>query len=203
MATSIRTATAGDVAAISATLARAFFDDPLKLFLAGGKELTAERAAPFFTAFQKIQMPHGHVYTASVGGVEHAAAAIWSPPGHWKIPVRQVLRYSPAFLRLYGLRFIPNLQVLTDLEKRHPPEPHYYLEIIGTDPAHQGKGLGTALIQPMVEQADVEGVGMYLESSKLSNVPFYARFGFEVREELTHRRNGPRQWLMWRDPVSG
>jgi len=31
-------------------------------------------------------------------------------------------------------------------------------------------------------------------------VAFYGRFGFEVRRTMTHRRDGPTQWLMWRDP---
>ena len=45
-----------------------------------------------------------------------------------------------------------------------------------------------------------EDVGAYLESSKETNVPYYRHFGFEVREEVDHRRGGPRQWSMWRDP---
>jgi len=199
MAIAVRSATADDIPPISRTLAKAFANDPVKLFLCGGKELTVETTMPFFTVFQRIQLPHGHVYTTD----DHGAAAIWAPPGGWKVPPMQIVRHTPTFLKLYGLRFFGNLGVLSDLERRHPTEPHYYLEFIGTDPAHQGKGLGTALIQPMVERADVEGVGMYLESSKLSNVSFYSRFGFEVREVLTHRRNGPKQWLMWRDPMMG
>ena len=80
--------------------------------------------------------------------------------------------------------------MLGDLEKLHPSEPHYYLEFIGTDPAHQGKGMGTQLITPMVERCDTEGVPAYLESSNLRNVPFYARHGFEQvgRKRFDHRR---------------
>ena len=199
MTTPIRLATKADNAAISRTLAKSFADDPVKLFLCGGEQLPIDRAMAFFSAFQKIQLPHGHVYTTP--GVE--AAAIWAPPGEWKVPFSAIVKNSPTFVKLYGRRFLPNLSVLTDLEKRHPKEPHYYLEFIGTDPAQQGKGWGTKLMQPMIERADVEGVGMYLESSKESNVPFYARFGFEVREVMQHRRNGPKQWLMWRDPIAG
>ena len=51
----------------------------------------------------------------------------------------------------------------------------------------------------MVQRADDEGVGLYLESSKESNVGFYGRFGFEVRRTLTLRK-GPDMWLMWRKP---
>lgn len=196
MGTDIRHVTAADVPAVSLMLARSFADDPVKLFLVGGNELPIEKTAPFFRVMQTIQLLHGHVYTTA----DHSAAALWSPPGQWKIPFTQVVRHSPAFFKLYGWRFIPNLSVLADMEKLHPEAPHYYLEILGTDPARQGQGLGTALMSPMIERADREGVGMYLESSKESNVPYYSRFGFAVTRELQHRRNGPKMWLMWRDP---
>lgn len=196
MAPTVKNVTAADIASTSLVLARAFADDPVKLHLVGGKELPPERTASFFRVMQTVQLPHGHVYTTD----DHAATALWAPPGQWKIPFRTIARHSGTFLKLYGWRFLPNLTVLADMEKHHPAEPHYYLEIIGTDPAQQGRGLGTALIDPMVERADREGVGMYLESSKESNVPYYSRFGFRVTKELKHRRNGPAMWLMWRDP---
>jgi ribosomal protein S18 acetylase RimI-like enzyme len=192
----IRSATASDIEPVSLMLARAFADDPVKLFLVGGKQLAPERVAPFFRVMQTIQLPHGHVYTTD----DHAAAALWSPPGAWKIPVSAIARHAGTLLKLYGWRFLPNLTVLNDMEKHHPPEPHYYLEIIGTDPDQQGRGLGTALMTPMLERADREGVGAYLESTKESNLAFYARFGFTVTKELKHRRKGPVMWLMWRDP---
>lgn len=196
MPAEVRKATPEDIPAISRTLANAFHDDPVKSFLAGGRTLSTDDVRPFFDAFANIQLPHGETYVTP--GVE--AAAIWAPPGEWKVPFTKVMRYTPRFLKLYGMRFFSNLQVLTDLEKLHPAEPHYYLEFIGTDPAHQGKGHARALLEPMIERADREGVGVYLESSKESNVSFYGRFGFQVRREMDHRRDGPRQWLMWRDP---
>jgi ribosomal protein S18 acetylase RimI-like enzyme len=196
MGIEVRNAVAGDIPAISVTLAKAFADDPVKLFLVGGKQLPIARVTPFFTAFMDIQLPHGLVFTTA--GYE--AASIWAPPGQWKIPDTQVVRKLPTFLRLYGWRLPRNLGVLTALEKRHPKEPHYYLEFIGTAPEHQGKGAGSSMISPMLERADDEGVGMYLESSKESNVPFYSRFGFKVTSTITHKHNGPTMWLMWRDP---
>ncbi|MGD9995944.1 MAG: GNAT family N-acetyltransferase [Ilumatobacteraceae bacterium] len=166
----VRAVTAADVPATSLTLAKAFADDPVKLFLAGGRQLPVERVAPFFRVMQTIQLRHGLVATTD----DRAAAAIWAAPGHWKIPFRTIARHTATFVRLYGWRFLPNLTVLADMEKVHPHEPHYYLEILGTDPAHQGRGLGTALMAPMIERADREGVGVYLESSKESNVAYYS-----------------------------
>ncbi len=113
---SIRHVLAADVEATSISLARAFHDDPVKLFLTGGKVLSERRVAPFFRAFQQIQLPHGHVYCTDDLG----AAAIWAPPGEWKMPLRSVVRNSPTFLKMYGWRFLANLAVLADMEKAHP-----------------------------------------------------------------------------------
>jgi len=155
-----------------------------------------ERAATrFFTLMAHLQIPHGEVYTTSAT----EAAAVWAPPGRWKVSNLEIVRNTPAFLRIFGRRFIPNLSVLSLLEKNHPEEPHYYLEFLGTDPAHQGKGFGTALMQPMIDRCDREGVGAYLESSKESNLGFYGRFGFEVIKIINHKSGVP-QWLMWRNP---
>jgi ribosomal protein S18 acetylase RimI-like enzyme len=196
MAIDVHVVAADEVATAALPLAEAFVDDPLKLFLCGGEELPVERSRPFFEAFMRIHLGYGHVYTTA----DHGGSAIWSAPGHWKIPISQIVRNSPRFLRLYGLRLFPNLQVLTDLERLHPTEPHYYLEFVGTRPSVRGKGYGAALIEPVIARADAEGVGCYLENSKEANLGFYARFGFEVRRTMRHRRNGPKQWLMWRDP---
>ena len=192
----VRQVTLDDVPTASTTLAEAFQDDPIKCFLVGRDEVPVATSRPFFRAFLRMQIPHG--LTFATPGFE--SVSVWAPPDHWKVPFTQIARNTPTFLKLYKWRFGPNLLVLGDMERKHPHDPHYYLEFVGTSPASQGKGMGTKVIAPMCARADEEGVGMYLESSKESNVPFYSRFGFEVRETLQHRRNGPTMWLMWRDP---
>lgn len=72
--------------------------------------------------------------------------------------------------------------------------------MLGTDPDHQGKGIGSALVSHVTDKADAEGMPCYLESSKESNVPFYVCHGFEVTEELSLPANGPKVWGMWREP---
>jgi len=71
--------------------------------------------------------------------------------------------------------------------------------VLGTDPQHQGKGIGSALLAPVLAKCDAEGIPAYLESSKERNIPFYRRHGFEVTTEL-NLKNGPSLWPMWRDP---
>ena len=67
------------------------------------------------------------------------------------------------------------------------------------DPDRQGTGVGSALLADGVERIDAEGLPAYLESSKERNVPLYARFGFEVVEELRPKGGGPTLWCMWRE----
>jgi len=89
-----------------------------------------------------------------------------------------------------------SLSRITSLRSR---EPHWYLAVLGTDPPKQGRGIGSALLQPVLDRCDAEGAPAYLESSKESNVPFHRRHGFHVTEEV-HLTGGPTVWTMWRDP---
>jgi GNAT superfamily N-acetyltransferase len=66
-------------------------------------------------------------------------------------------------------------------------------------PQHQRQGLGTRLVEPILECADCDGATCRLETSDPANVAFYERFGFEVVEGgvpgapvLTAMRRPPR-----------
>jgi len=189
--------TSTELPAAALTLARAFHDDPIFSLLFGGS-VPEPRARRFFEIMGKVQLRHQLVHRTPA----MEAVSIWAPPGEWKLPNAQIAKNSIGLMRVFGHRLFSNLEILGRLEKAHPHEPHYYLEFIGTDPRHQGKGMGTQLMQPMIERCDTEGVGAYLESSKESNVGYYARFGFEVTQVLTHKarkgESGRQMWLMWR-----
>ena len=136
-----------------------FADDPVKFpHRRQGAAGQADRAV--LHGLRTDAAAHGLVFTTP--GRE--GGALWAPPGRWKVPLIQIIKATPQFLRLYGWRFVPNLGVLSTLEKAHPTEPHYYLEFLGTDPAHQGRGIGSTLLQPVLDRCDDEGVGAYLES---------------------------------------
>ena len=93
------------------------------------------------------------------------------------------------------------LKMLALIESMHPhEEPHWYLATLGTDPEVQGRGIGSALLRPVLEHCDAEGQPAYLESSKEKNLAFYSRHGFEVVKEVPLPGGGPTIWTMWRDP---
>ncbi|MBV9412287.1 MAG: GNAT family N-acetyltransferase [Acidimicrobiia bacterium] len=194
----IKKATDADVPRLAESLAAAFHDDPVISWMIPDDDKRL-RLGPFgfATWLQKIYMPKAEVYTDEA----RAVGALWAPPGKWRMSVGLQARLAPRMLKLFGVRRMPTiLKGLATLDKAHPDEqPHYYLGILGTDPAHQGKGLGSAALQPVLERCDREGLGAYLESSKEANIPFYRRHGFEVTGEV-HMPDGPPLWPMWRDP---
>jgi GNAT superfamily N-acetyltransferase len=70
---------------------------------------------------------------------------------------------------------------LEQMDSYHPSEPHWYLPMIGVDPAKQGNGYGSALLKHALERCDREGKLAYRESSSPKSVPLYQRHGFELR----------------------
>jgi GNAT superfamily N-acetyltransferase len=109
--------------------------------------------------------------------------------------------HLPGAVRVSGWRRLLTVGTgLASLEEKHPEQPHYYLWVLGTDPLHQGRGVGGQLLSPILQRCDAEQMPAYLESSKEKNVPFYARHGFEVVERFKVPNDGPPLWLMWREP---
>lgn len=193
----VRPAQLADVRAIRAMLARAFDDDPVSRYLFPSDRRRPGGLRRFFgLQMRRDLLAHGGVYTTD----GCLGAALWAPPG--KPPpsrLRAFLTVVPVVPYVMGATLRRSLRFLAQVEAIHPHEPHWYLETLGTEPARQGHGIGSAVLQPVLRQADAAGVRAYLESSKWENVPFYRRHGFEVTQEV-HLEDGPSIWAMWRDP---
>ena len=197
-ATGVRVAGRADAGRLAGALAQAFWDDPLVEFLLpDGVASRERRLQTLFTMTMRSPLAKGHVYTAGDG----CAAAVWKPPGAWQDTPADLARSLPLGVRALRGRAVRGLSFLLDVEKQHPKDPpHWYLAVLGTEPDSQGKGHGSALLRPILERCDTEGLPAYLESSKERNVPFYERHGFRVTREHDVKKGGPRLWLMWREP---
>ena len=78
-----------------------------------------------------------------------------------------------------------------------PKEPHWYLAYIAVDPAHRGKGLGTALMNHSLDICDRDHMPAYLESTNAANLSIYKRHGFELLAEV-QVGNSPMRYSMLR-----
>lgn len=196
-AKTVRQADPAEIPAIAKALARAFHDDPVSTWTCRPDGLRPAVLERFFGARMRQLAPSGEIWTTR----ELAGAAVWAAPGRWKTSVRDDLELARSALHPRLLLRAPIVaRGLLRIEGRHPPEPaHWYLAILGTEPAAQGRGLGSAMLGPVLEACDRDGVAAYLESSKERNLAFYGRHGFRITEEW-HLPRGPRVWGMWRNP---
>ena len=64
------------------------------------------------------------------------------------------------------------------LDEHHPPGSYWFLQFLGVVPERQGRGLGSALIAPVLQRCDREGVRTYLDATSAANKRLYERHGF-------------------------
>ncbi len=192
---SARVAARGDAAKLGSMLARAFRDDPIHRWIFPTEEQWRWGSRRLFASVVRDLAPRSSAFTSP--GLE--GAALWFEPGRKSPGPRSWLESAAVILVSVGLRGRLVARGLGRLERRRPPERHWYLSVLGTDPDHQGKGVGSALLGPVLERCDREGVLAYLESSKRENIPFYERHGFVVTEEI-RMPEGPSAWGMAREP---
>ena len=186
-----------DVPSLARMLGRAFFDDPLAVWACRSAALRPGVLESIHRARLRQLLAHGEIWITS----ESSSAALWAPPGRLRTTLLQNVCLARGFLHPHLLMRLPMLALgLTKIQRRRPHGPrHWYLSLLGTDPDAQGHGHGSAVLQPVLEMCDGDGVGAYLESSHERNLDFYARHGFRVTGELRLPR-GPRVWTMWREP---
>jgi GNAT superfamily N-acetyltransferase len=190
----------GEVNTSVAVAARAFWDDPLFNFFQPDL-LAQHRGAGFFAAAIHDCAAHGEVWIARVGDSLGGVAA-WLPPGvlpatSGRRALRQGRHVAPDLVRSPKRRTAYRL--LNEMTARHPHIEHWYLALLATDPLHQGRGIGRALLEPNLARADEVGVPTYLETQKESNLPYYERFGFTTLGTFSVD-DSPPVWQMQREP---
>jgi ribosomal protein S18 acetylase RimI-like enzyme len=193
----VRPATDAEFAAIGELYAAAFADDPIFSWLSPERATWERRAPGWFAAHVRYQARHGAEVLVDD---DLRGAAIWLPPGAWRTSgIGEALALGLPSIRLFKRRLRTASRVVARMEGMHPKAPHWYLSTLATHPDHQGRGVGRALISPIGERCDAEGVPAYLETAKAENVSYYLRHGFRVQDEI-RVSSGPPMWLMWRTP---
>ncbi len=186
-----------EVSTVSDALAAAFEDDPVFSWLLPDRARRRSRLVRFFKLeLRHIVLPVGRALTTDGA----AGASLELPPGAWKMPIAAQLGHGPAFARVFGARLAHALALITLMEHRHLREPHYYIPYVGVIPQAQGRGLGTALLQPTLERCDRERLPAYLEATSERNVALYLRLGFEHLDVIT-LGSSPPLWPMRRPPT--
>jgi len=183
------------------TLARAFQDYPLSAFFFPDDSEREKKQPIGFRSLVRYGIQNGEVYATSpnLEGV-----AMWLPSDR-----RRRTLWSEIRSGRFSLLFISGRKVIArqrafgeyaeSVRRRCAPLPHLYLQMLGVDPVHQGKGYSSLLLRAMFARIDKEGLPCFLETQAEKNVPLYEHLGFRVVEEGIVPGSNVTSWAMLRD----
>ncbi|MGB6552296.1 MAG: GNAT family N-acetyltransferase [Candidatus Binataceae bacterium] len=171
------------ISAAAATLARAFHDDPLMVYTIPDPADRARMLPGVYAPMIRFGFLAGEIYaTASADAPE--GVALWLPPNaKW---TRENIEASGMHLlaNLIGNNAYQRYREVVGREwqarERDMPEACWYLLLLGVEPGCQRRGLGGALMRPILQRADAVRLACYLETEKERNVAFYMKQGFDM-----------------------
>jgi GNAT superfamily N-acetyltransferase len=182
-----------DVDGLTNTLTLAFENDPLWRWAFPD----ARMLEPLWRLFVQSALRYDWMWVTGA----YAAASVWIPPGGTELTDAEEEQVEPLIRRLVGDRAPEVMTLIERFEEAHPRErPHYYLSLLGTHPAHRGRGLGMGLLADNLARIDEEGAHVYLESSNPENDARYERLGFRKIGEFSTPDGGHTVATMWREP---
>jgi GNAT superfamily N-acetyltransferase len=185
----IRRAVPGDRSEVVATVAAAFAEDPGWAFILG--EEYERLAAHFVAALFDIRVSCQNVWVTD----DLAAVAMWDPPGKGDAPVDTESVWA-RYRAVAGEDASERLAGYHDaVASVTPAELYWYLGVLATHPQRQREGLATAVMTPILDDADQLGIACCLETSTADNRRFYERRGFTQATEIVLPAGPPTWWL--------
>lgn len=177
----ITAAAPSDLEQAVAGLATAFAQDPLTGFLLQTGPHYRARVTKFFSLLMEARIALGMpvLVARDTDGIHGAVMGYTTARPVWPTALTEEWRRFEQAIPGASDRMALYDEIA---EKNKPSVPHYYLGVIGTDPAVHGRGIGTQLLRSFCElsASDRSSGGVYLETANPSNVGFYERAGFTV-----------------------
>ncbi|HYK63626.1 MAG TPA: GNAT family N-acetyltransferase [Patescibacteria group bacterium] len=181
MGAEITTLTDRQVPAAAATLARAFHDDPLMVYAIPDAAERARLLPEMYARMVRFGLLAGEVL-ATTGAPD--GVALWLPPNaKWTRENMQAAGMHETPMLIGDDAYQRYREVVTrewQARERDMKGPCWYLFLIGVEPSRQRRGVGAAMIRPMLERADKGKQACYLETENQRNVAFYEKQGFDT-----------------------
>lgn len=168
------------------TLSSAFEDYSFFTFLLPEKVKRKEKLLGLFEGLERYGLRYGYVQASSLN---FEGVAIWLNSEIMKMSLISYIRCGFfKVIRKLGLkatmRYLKILDFMTELHKKHMPEPHWHFAYLGVSPENQRKGYGAFLIEEMLKYSKSDNWPYYLETAEEKNIDFYERFGFKLVESV-------------------
>jgi len=164
-------------------LARAFRDNPMNVAIHGpnpARRVRANAAGLRSVVLDQESMTFSRVitYEGEVVGGFVAARPSWNP-----LPLPSLRRRLECFWLQGGPAVRAWAEVSLAMPDHRPRDNHWYLVVLGVEPAKQGRGSGRRLLDALFAEVAAEPGEICLECDRPESVRFYERAGFANREE--------------------
>lgn len=191
-ALNIRSVTRSDKNRFEAAMTLAFSADPAARWAWPDPHQFIETFMPLVTLFGGKAFDHGSAYVIG----DFVGVAQWLPPGVLPDdePIAALFERNMSEPRLGEVLFL-----FEQMASFHPHEPHWYIPLIGVDPAFHGWGYGSQLMRHALAVCDRDQQPAYLEATSPTNGRLYERHGFRVLGEI-RSGDSPPMFPMLREP---
>ena len=165
-------------------IASAFATDPgIKgVFGSIGEVAIRSRLADLFPEFFRVYETTGKVFIAETEDVVSGATII-HVPNYAPTPDSTRTAFEQAFYRHNPEDLLPVWREMSGAYGDIRDRSQYHLSVLGVHPHFQRRGVGTTILNHLLELVDSERQGIHLNTYKPENVVYYKRFGFLVAEE--------------------
>ena len=191
----IRKAEKKDISILSEMMARAFAQEPMNQWLYKDEEDAIRRGKKLFEIMARQNIKDDCFYTTD----DLKSAVYCLPPKDSKMDFLKdaMMMVRMALLLREKVFFLINM--FRAIEALKPKEPFFYVQVLGVHPSVQREGRGRLLLEHVLKICDANGWMAYLENAD-HLVPYYERFGFNVRQTSDVPEVGVTMYTMSRLP---
>ena len=183
------------------TLHQSFKQDPLIRWIFIHDDHYAQKGLPVFETWVKYAVLYGRAFKTN----HFESVALRKKPGDLKTSFWRIFRSgmlkTPTLL---GKESFDRLMVLEELllkEKRNNMGDRlfWYCWMLGTQPSHQKKGFGSALMNHTFEMAKKDHLPCYLETSSQASKQVHSNKGYQCLSEITLPQSDVKVYAMLRE----
>lgn len=185
------------------TLSSAFTNDPLWQKLFQGSEYEDKKRKAFFEIPLRQGIYYGNAYGSSsnLEGVGVVIPGKYAYTTLWQVIRTGCLGAISRVGNEIGSKVNKMFEPFIKEHKALNAKGEYlYINILGVNLLNQGKGLGGALLNAIIDEANQKSLPLYLETETEENVRFYEKYGFKVYKTITLPIVDHKMWTMIKEP---
>jgi len=168
----------------AAIFARAMMNDDLHVFFFPNQGSRFKKLKSLYE--YKLNLQYRNCFTTSVN---LEGLAIWEAPGeqHSGLNYEEIIN---GFKLIWQCGIMPIVKMIkyqiwaSRTRDELVKQPYWYLDVVVVNPEHQGKGFASALIKPILLEAEKNHQAVYLETQNKNNIQIYERYGFSLIKEV-------------------